>query len=192
MKRPRPRAFSLRKSRDYGGVVATHATGSQKWWDLTLSRPFVAVGKSGVGVDCIGVVQFNISRNASLNELSKSSRVIYWSLPLPVSALALIMVAAASIISVKHSRDTSIDRESPIRFSPGVPSLPPFPRSLSSSAAIGMLVTSRSLPPFLFLRLAAIMEFSSCRAWHFGVRSFARSFVQIKWPDGIWSLDRSL
>ena len=31
---------------------------------------------------------------------------------------------------------------------------------------------------------AAIMEFSSCRAWHFGVRSS----VQIKWPDGIWSL----
>ena len=56
--------------------------------------------------------------------------------------------------------------------------LPPFPRSLSSSAAIGMLVTSRSLPPFLFLRLAAIMEFSSCRAWHFGVRSFVRSFVR--------------
>ena len=94
-------------------------------------------------------------------------------------------VAAASIISVKHSRDTSTDRKSPIRFSPGVPSAPsPSLPSLSSSA-IGMLVTSRR-PPFPRLQgcnngiqLVPRVAFR---------RSFHRSFVQIKWPDGIWSL----
>ena len=86
-----------------------------------------------------------------------------------------------SIISVKHSRDTSIDRESPIRFSPGVPSFPPFPFFLCCHRNVGneSLAAAVPVPPTGCnngIQLVPRVAFRRSL-----VRSFVRSNQMARW-----------